>query len=87
MIVSSILNLVYSVIAFLIGLFPDLDTTIVEGLTSAIGQFNDWAGTWFNVFSFVTTFATVVGFLLVFEGFILGFHIINFIINKIRGSG
>lgn len=69
----------------LITLLPSA-TTLPAGIDSAVSYFLPiWAQ--FNYIFPVSTFFSILSFVLVVEGSIFLFGLINFVYNKIRGSG
>lgn len=85
MIFQKIIDVFFSIVEFLIGLLPDPDT-----LPSGIGTAFSSIGTYLrkaNAILPVDTMITIMGLTLAVEGGILAFIVLNWIYNKIRGSG
>lgn len=79
MIVTFVLNAIYALVSFFVGLLPvssSLESGFGSALTTMIGQANQWT----YLFPVGTLF-TVLGIVLVFEGGVLLWRLIKIVIN------
>jgi len=79
MIITFILNAIYALLSFFVGLLPAssaLNGGFASSLSTMIGQANQWT----YVFPVGTLF-TVLGVVLVFEGIVLAWRLIKVVIN------
>lgn len=86
MILSALLNIIYVVIIALTALLPTV-SVLPDGIEDAIDLVITHISKWNVVFPVFDTLFTIVTLMFTIEAAIFLFQSINWVINKLRGSG
>ena len=86
MLLDFLLNMFFEVLSFFLSLFPDANTTFIVTVTSAINNFRSFISQVNFIVPIETIFSVAVAWFIYKQTF-LGTWSINWIINKLRGSG
>ncbi len=86
MIISAFINAFYYILSPLISVLPTVDS-LPSGLNTGIDWFFNVLTGWHYFIPVVDDLVTVITLALSIEGVILTFAMINWVYNKLRGSG
>lgn len=87
MIFTLILNIFYALISLIVSLLPDADSSWAGGLTDAMNFMGSFIAHIAFVSPLMLQVMVILGLLIILIFGIFTFKILNWVYNKIRGSG